>query len=210
MDDARAGAQSDVDRLLGNLGPLPDPRQRPALLVLSGLPGSGKSYFCRKLTELLPVVVLETDALRKVLFEHPTHDGAENARLFRAVHRVLERLLMQNQGVALDATNLIRRDRRRLYRIAEDQGAALAVARMVAPEPVIRQRLRERIANRQSQLDDGDGSDAGIDVYDRMKRTEQAITREHIVVDSSTDITPALADIVVRLGQSSSPTLQRR
>ena len=210
MDDARAGAQSDVDRLLNSLGPLPDPRQRPALLVLSGLPGSGKSYFCRKLTELLPVVVLETDALRKVLFERPTHDGAENARLFRAVHRALERLLMQKQGVVLDATNLIRRDRRRLYRIAEDQGAALVVVRMVAPEPVIRQRLRERIANRQSQLDDGDRSDAGIDVYDRMKRTEQAITREHIVVDSSTDITSALADIVVRLGQSSSPTMLRR
>ena len=93
VDDARAGALSDVDLLLSSLGSLPDPQERPTLLVLSGLPGSGKSFFCRKLTEILPVVVLETDALRKVLFEHPAHDGAENARLFRAIHRVLERLL---------------------------------------------------------------------------------------------------------------------
>ena len=210
MDDARDGARSDVDRLLDSLGPLPDPRQRPALLVISGLPGSGKSYFCRKLTELLPIVVLETDTLRAVLFERPTYNGAENARLFRAVHSVLDILLIQKRCVAIDATNLIRRHRKRLYRIAEDQGAALVVVGMAAPEPVIRQRLRQRIANRQSQLDDGDRSDAGSDVYDRMRRTEQAITREHIVVDSSTDIMPALADIVVCLGQSDSPTMPRR
>lgn len=210
MDDTRAGAQSDVDRLLGSLGPPPDPQERPTLLVVSGLPGSGKSYFCRKLTELLPVVVLETDALRRVLFERPAHDGAENARLFRAVHRVLKRLLIEKRCVALDATNLIRRNRTRLYRIAEDQGAALVVVRMVAPEALTKQRLRQRIANRQSQLDDGDRSDAGIEVYDRMRRTEQVITREHVVVDSSTDITPALADIVVRLGQANAPATQRR
>ena len=113
----------------------------------------------------------------------------------------------EKRCVALDATNLIRRNRKRLYRIAEDQGAALVIVRMVAPELVIRQRLRQRIANRQSQIDDGDRSDAGIDVYDRMRRSEQTISREHIVVDSSMDITPALAEIAARLGQSHAPTM---
>ena len=209
MDDERAGAHSDVDRLLDSLRLLPSPQQHPSLLVISGLPGSGKSHLCRQLTELLPVVVLETDALRRTLFAAPTHQGAENARLFRAVHELLEVLLRLNHCVALDATNLIRKNRKRLYRIAEDQGAALVVVRMEAPESVIHDRLRQRKADLLARRDTVDKSDAGIEVYDRMKATEQAITREHIVVDSSIDISQAVAEIVRRLGQWNAPTMQR-
>ena len=201
MAVAHPNTTSDLDRLLESLGALPSPQQHASLLVVSGLPGSGKSHLCRQLTEVLPIIVLETDALRRTLFAAPTHQAAENARLFRAVHELLEVLLRLNHCVALDATNLIRKNRKRLYRIAENQGASLVVVRMDAPESVIRGRLRQRSVDLLARRDTEDKSDAGTDVYVRMKATEQAITREHIVVDSSIDISPAVAEIVRRLGQ---------
>ena len=54
-----------------SLAGLPQAQVEPSLVVVSGLPGTGKSFFCRKLAERLPFVVLASDALRKVLFPCP-------------------------------------------------------------------------------------------------------------------------------------------
>ena len=44
---------ADAQLLAGSLGQLPDPEAEPSLIVVSGLPGTGKSYFCSKLAERL-------------------------------------------------------------------------------------------------------------------------------------------------------------
>ena len=41
----------DVERLREALAELPEPVARPFLIVISGLPGTGKSYFSRRLAE---------------------------------------------------------------------------------------------------------------------------------------------------------------
>ena len=40
---------SDVQQLTDGLGRLPEPVVKPAFVAVSGLPGTGKSYFCSKL-----------------------------------------------------------------------------------------------------------------------------------------------------------------
>src|SRR3990172_5910223 len=95
---------SDVGRLRDSLGPLPEPVSRPVLVVVSGLPGTGKSYFCQRLAERLPFLILETDALRRRLFSRPSYRPGESQRLFAAVHGLLEELLEQGISVLLDAT----------------------------------------------------------------------------------------------------------
>ncbi len=51
MEDTQLAA--DVERLAESLGQLPEPVAEPVLVVVGGLPGSGKSYFCGKLAERL-------------------------------------------------------------------------------------------------------------------------------------------------------------
>jgi tRNA A37 threonylcarbamoyladenosine biosynthesis protein TsaE len=41
----------DLLRLKGSLGPLPEAMANPGFVVVSGLPGTGKTFFCRKLAE---------------------------------------------------------------------------------------------------------------------------------------------------------------
>lgn len=188
MESARL--VSDVERLSESLGELPEPAAEPAVIVVSGLPGTGKTYVCGKLAERLPFVILESDALRKILFRSPGYSAKESSQLFRAIHLLIERLLKKGISVILDATNLSERNREYLYSIADRLDVKLVVVRVEASPEVVRERLATR------QLDSGGKSDADWAVYHKMKSSVQRIRRNHYVVDTSRDITPVLGKIV--------------
>jgi len=183
---------SDVQRLTEGLGELPEPVVKPAFIAVSGLPGTGKSYFCSELAERLPFVILESDALRKVLFSSPSYSSPESSRLFRALHLLIERLLKKGISLILDATNLSERYRERLYSIADRLDVRLILVRVEAPPQVVYQRLKTRLEG----ANPGNKSDADWLVYQRMKPTVQKIRRNHYAVDTSRDITPVLDKIV--------------
>jgi len=183
---------SDVTRLTEGLGRLPEPVVKPNFVVVSGLPGAGKTYFCSKLAERLPFVILESDALRKTLFPSPSYSPEESARLFRALHHLIERLLKKGVSLILDATNLSEQHRERLYNIADRLEVRLVLVRVEAPPQVVYERLRSRVGGASPQ----NNSDADWSVYQRMKPTVQRIRRNHYAVDTSRDITPVLDKIV--------------
>ncbi len=181
---------SDVERLSESLGQLPEPIAEPALIVVSGLPGTGKTYFCNRLAERLPSVVLESDVLRKTLFSPPSYSAKESSQLFRAIHQLIQRLLAKGIPLILDATNLSERNREYLYSIADRLDAKLVLVRVEAPPEVVRQRLGARRDKPENK------SDADWEIYRKMKYSVQKIRRNHYVVDTSRDITPVLNKIV--------------
>lgn len=194
---SQPGLEEDVRKLESTLADLPPPASGgPALVLVSGLPGSGKSYFSRGLTKRCPLAHLNSDVLRRTLFPRPNHGAAESARLFAAVHALVERLLCHGVGVVLDATNLKEAHRRPLYDIAERTGAALVIVQTEAPPSVARQRLEARARGEDLE----DPSDATLAVYDRMRREAEPIERPHIRVDTSKELEPALLEVLRRLG----------
>jgi predicted kinase len=182
----------DVQELKKALGGFPEPVAKPALIIVSGLPGTGKSYFSRKLEERLPSVVVESDALRKRLFPIPAYSAEESHRLFAACHRLIEDLLGGGISVILDATNLVEHHREPLYRIAQRLQAKLILVQVEAPRELVRQRLQGRAegVNRE------DKSDAGWSIYQRMRTRVERISRNYYAVDTSRDITPVIDKIV--------------
>ena len=181
---------SDVQRLIENLGQLPEPVAEPALIVVSGLPGTGKSYFCSQLAQRLSVIILESDALRKALFSAPSYSSQESSHLFRVCHLLIERLLKRGISLIFDATNLSERHREHLYRIADHLDVKLVLVRVEAPPQVVYQRLKARQENSKAK------SDADWAIYQRMKPSVQKICRNYYAVDTSRDITPVLDKIV--------------
>lgn len=181
---------SDVGWLSDSLGELPEPAAEPALIVVSGLPGTGKTYFCGKLAEKLQFVILESDSLRKILFQLPDYSARESSQLFRAIHLLIEKLLKKGISIILDATNLSERNREHLYGIADRLDIKLVIVRVEAPPEVVQERLATRQRNSDSK------SDADWAVYRKMKSSVQKIRRNHYAVDTSRDITPVLDKIV--------------
>jgi DegV family protein with EDD domain len=198
------GLQEDVAKLESSLVDPPPGQTRPALVLVSGLPGSGKSHFSRELAKRYPLAHLNSDALRKILLPHPTHSAAESTRLFAAVHALAERLLSRGAGVILDATNLKEAHRRPVYDIAERTGAVLVIVHTKAPPDVARRRLESRTRGEDIE----DMSEATVAVYDRMRREAEPIERPHIPVDTSKDLEPALQE-VLRMLETVSKRLAR-
>ena len=166
--------------------------EQPLLVVMCGLPGTGKSYFAAKLTEQVPFLILETDRLRKVLVSHPKYTTGEHRRVFRSCYYLIEEYLSNGYSVLFDATNLNEEFRTYLYDISESTGAPLAVVHVTAPKETVRRRLKHRKADRDANTN----SDAGWLIYTRLAPVEEPVQREHYAVDTSKDITPVLEQVI--------------
>lgn len=186
---------ADAHKLKEALNELPEPLARPCLIVISGLPGTGKSYFSRTLAERWPCLIVESDALRKILFPVPSYNAQESQRLFQALHLLTEEFLSKGIPVLLDATNLVEYHREHLYRIADRLGLKRIIVRVEAPAELVRERLQRRAED----IDPQDRSDAGWAIYLRMKPKEQQIRRHHFVVNTARDITPVINKIIREL-----------
>jgi predicted kinase len=188
---------SDLLRLKEGLGSLPEAVATPGFVVVSGLPGTGKTFFCKKLAEKQSFYIIESDALRKVLFPSPDYSPAESSRLFAAMHSLIEWLLKNGVPVCFDATNLSEYNREYLYRISDRAGARLVLVSVEAPPAVAYQRLQAR---RNGDIPDSK-SDADLEIYRQMKPKAEKIRRSHFVVDTSRDITPVVDKVIHTLNR---------
>lgn len=168
------------------------PQGSPRLLMLAGLPGSGKSTFARQIVDRLSFLWVETDRLRKTLVAQPVYTPEEHQRVFRVCHQMLGEFLEEGYPVLLDATNLARRNREPVLAIARRLKVPVAIAVLSAPRDVIRQRLEHREAG----MDPGTWSDAGFEIYSRMAPAWEPVQGPHIHVDTSQDTAAALQQVL--------------
>jgi predicted kinase len=168
---------------------------RPHLVVLSGLPGTGKSHFAHRLAQQAPLVVVSSDRCRKALVPRPRYTRGEHSRVFAACHRLIQELLGEGYTVVFDATNLTNGFRQPLYDIARVAGAGVTVVWFTAPSGVVRRRLELRAAGQEPDY----YSDADWLVYCRLRAGEEALREPHLVVDSSANVTQVLQEVVRRV-----------
>ena len=195
VDDPVVRLEADVETLKSRLPAPPPPVANPYLVLMCGLPGAGKTHFALRLAAEMPLQMIESDAARKALMVVPAYNAEENLRVFAACRRLMDELLDKGVPVLLDATNVTERDRAYSYTAAEGRGAEVVVVRVKAPESEVRRRLRRR---ERGLAKDG-ASNAGWDVYLKMRTREEPVARPHFVVDTSKDITPAIVKISNKL-----------
>ena len=175
---------------------VPPRSDSPSLVVLCGLPGTGKSHFARELSSRAPFVWLNSDRTRKLLVAHPIYSRREHRRVFAAMHVLTRGYLRDGRSVVFDATNLNEGVRAPLYAVAEDVGVEPLIIRFTAHPDLV----RERMAERETGLGNASQSDAGWDVYSRMAVADQPVPRPHILVCGPEDLEGALEETLRRTG----------
>jgi predicted kinase len=111
------------------------------IVVLVGLPGSGKSTYVEK----LGVPAISSDAVRALLADDPT-DQSIHARVFRVMRYLLRQRLEIGRPVTyVDATHLTLRERAPYVRLGQSYGCPVEAVYFDVPLEVCRERNRGRL-----------------------------------------------------------------
>ena len=141
------------------------PHGRPALIVLMGLPGVGKSHCARLICGRLGAAHVASDELRSRLFIAASYADEENRAVFAAATALVDGLLAEGHRVVVDATNLVARNRAGTVGVARRRGIPITYVRITASDEDARGRLASRRAGRAA----GDHSEADEPIYERMR-----------------------------------------
>jgi predicted kinase len=183
----------DIDRVRAMLGPVPPPRAWPALVVLVGPPGSGKSTLTHALAERLPVVKIDGDRIRDELFAAPDYSFGESQRVGRAVRALIGELLDQRITVVYDDSNLTEWERQPLYTLANMRNVRLVIVHVTAPVGVILDRIRGLAEASQRE------TTPLLELYERMVGRYEPIPRPHLTVDTSSDTRQFIEGVILDL-----------
>ncbi|MBI3411383.1 MAG: AAA family ATPase [Planctomycetes bacterium] len=191
-DQARASATAHW--LLG-LWELEEPARRSALILISGLPGTGKSTLADDLSQQFNAVWLRSDVIRKELIhgdpvstrgskvEEGIYSPEATARTYHEMQRRATEAIWQGRRVIVDANFRLQWQRRLFFRIAKDRCVPCLFLNCEADAQVIRERLRNRR---------GDVSDADWSIYEYAAATSQAFdveSRRHVhLINANTSL----------------------
>ncbi|WP_435018677.1 AAA family ATPase [Tundrisphaera sp. TA3] len=148
------------------LGELEAPGRRPGLVLVGGLPGTGKSTLARALADRSGFAVIRSDVVRKELAGLAGGDSARagygegiygrewGERTYAECSRRAGALLLEGERVVVDASFGREEDRRRFLDLATSLGVP-AVFLLCRADPDV---ARERIRGRRGDASDADWS----------------------------------------------------
>ena len=146
------------------------------VILVMGLPGSGKSWFASRLAVAIGADYLSSDRIRKELMAERNYSVREKEKVYNEMLRRMKDSVNPNKDLVLDATFYKQRFRNKVS--GEISGSdKLAFIEITAPESVIRKRLSH----------EREFSEADFDVYKAIRKEWEPILEKHLEL-SSVDI----------------------
>jgi predicted kinase len=144
------------------------------IIIVFGLPGSGKSYFASHLAELINAAYINSDIVRKKMFDKRTYSIEERLLVYNEMLRQMREAAKKHTYVVLDATFYKDDIREKFVKEAKDIYDVIFIE-VRAEEYVVKKRLEK--ARKESEAD--------FEVYKKIKTEWEPLSEEHLILQST-------------------------
>ncbi len=142
------------------------------LILIVGLPGTGKTTFAAELAKEIEAVHLNSDMIRASLGKQGKYDAASKEAVYKELHNRATETLQVGNRLIVDAT-LYKETLRKPYDdLARRMDKPIKWIELKADEATIRQRV-----SRKRQY-----SEADFEVYQKIKALYEPMTQNHLVL----------------------------
>lgn len=147
--------------------------ENSTIIIVFGLPGSGKSYFAERLAKKIKACYVNSDRIRKELFTIRTYSPLEKSKVYDVMLEKMKAAIDQNKKLILDATFHSKATRNMF--LEKSQGAKVFFIEVQADEHVTKERLKNKRLY----------SEADFKVYQSIRKEWEALTMPHLVLNST-------------------------
>lgn len=170
------------------------------LIMLAGLPGTGKSAIARQLARLLPAIVLDKDQIRAALFppERISYTSIQDDFCLDVMLQTAKQLLHQqpNQPVILDGRTFSRRYQvEHVEQHARQLDVPLMIIECICSDATARERLTRDAAEGRHVA-----ANRSYTLYQEIKARFEPIREPKIVVNTDQPLEHVLHTIMQRAG----------
>ncbi len=144
------------------------------LIIVMGLPGSGKTFFATALTKEMQALHMNTDGIRKEVFPKPMYSPKEKVVVYETLFDRVCSGLLQGKNVIIDATFSKELYRKPYSDFAKDNNIPCHIILIEASKSTIAERLKKE---RQD-------SDADFKVYKEIAEEFEEIDTKHLQLQS--------------------------
>ena len=146
----------------------------PMIVVVFGLPGSGKSFFASRLASMINAYYIKSDRVRKEMLKTRNYSVKEKLSVYNAMFSQLIEAKKQNKNMVVDAT-FYKNEIRRNFISKAPGNERIIFIEVIADESLIRERLKK------TRVD----SEANFEVYKKIKEEWEPMDAPHLVLKST-------------------------
>ncbi len=123
------------------------------IVLIFGLPGTGKTFFATHFARETGAVHLNTDFVREKLDAKGQYDDNTKQQVYNELYKQVMRELKEKRDVIVDGTFHKSVRREQLKKMADELGEKLFLIEVKADEKIIKKRLRKTRKNSEADFD---------------------------------------------------------
>lgn len=145
------------------------------VIVIFGLPGTGKSYFAERLAKKIGAIYLSSDRIRTELDDRHDYSLSGKMKVYDRMLELTAQWLKIKDTVVLDGTFYLRSIREKARNQLKRLGAHVLFLEIKADKSLVAERLSRKRAY----------SEANIEVFEKLEKQAERMCEPHFVIHSN-------------------------
>lgn len=158
------------------------------LIIICGLPGTGKTTLAKALAKKFHLTHISTDIIRKKHFKHREYSKKEKMKVYSLVFSEAEKELVVGKNIALDGTFYKSTLRKTAYSLAKKYKTKFFIIECTISENEIKKRIEKREKTKNA-------SEADFKTYKKVNLQFNQIKEKHLKINCAENMTSKIKKV---------------